>query len=233
MKIRILFRTVVILLLCLVTFGISKTHASPTIYLMEDTFNASYDVRALYEGVEVGNWAQSYYGSGSFNLYNGFSHPYAPHFIYTYTSFATSFFYGSVDQAYYSDSRYWASVTSLVRTMEFNVQGSDAEIILDMDFMGSRLGWTLYDETTATTIYDVNLAAIWLHYHRSFTLLDNHTYRVTGTAWSNWVGGDHYGYFTSSFGSNDIIIRTAEPTTMLLLGLGLVGLAGFRRRVRS
>ena len=44
------------------------------------------------------------------------------------------------------------------------------------------------------------------------------------------AGTDYFGFDDFSIGCMQQVIPTPEPTTMLLLGLGLLGLAGLRKR---
>ena len=44
---------------------------------------------------------------------------------------------------------------------------------------------------------------------------------------------DYFGFDDFSIGSREQVLPTPEPATMLLMGFGLIGLAGLRRRVRE
>jgi hypothetical protein len=124
-----------------------------------------------------------------------------------------SYRFTGVDTSYFSADRALATLTQFIggwhATSEFIDQWSNGEFVTQGVYNGvvDVANWFWWDDTSG------NLR---------FSLTES-------TPMSSWFGTD--GVTNSTFAIDNVSVAAVpEPTTMLLLGLGLVGLAGMRRR---
>jgi hypothetical protein len=110
------------------------------------------------------------------------------------------------------------SFASAVSAFGFNWGASDTQWTLRAFDSGNNLleGWPMPITTSSNAgeFYGISSAGI------AYAILDTQT--VAGSA-GDYIFVDNFRYAPASVG-------VPEPATMLLLGLGLIGLAGFRKR---
>jgi len=103
------------------------------------------------------------------------------------------------------------------------------------DFKALELTLGLNDNTTITNLLDPNQANWWQDYNE--WLVNNQNPDGSWSGYSNWNGPLAAAFDLDILGGTVIPIPpptgTPEPATMLLLGLGLMGLAGIRRKIKK
>ncbi|MCE5264396.1 MAG: PEP-CTERM sorting domain-containing protein [Deltaproteobacteria bacterium] len=215
-------RTVIVMLACALVCGLSGLSFAAVVpnLISNGTFdsglvswNPSGDVVVGTGGTGVlsGNYAllgaNSTDGNSSINQYFNISDG--------TTQLAVSFSYRftGVDTSYFSSDRALATLTQFIggwsATTEMISERSSEEFITQGVYSGivDVANWLWWDATSG------NLR---------FTLSESSPY-------SGWFWTD--GVTNSSFAIDNVSVAAVpEPTTMLLLGLGLVGLAASRRR---
>jgi len=102
------------------------------------------------------------------------------------------------------------------------------------DFKALELTLGLSDNTTITNLLDTSQANWWQDYNE--WLVNNQNGNGSWSGYGNWTGMLATAFDLNIVGGTVIPITptgTPEPATMLLLGLGLMGLAGVRRKFKK